>query len=174
MPQFGHCGNGVGPSYRIANLAFQCLHIKFYRSFPGMWSLSGQPSTGQDTEIRTWGKDTTYVSLPLYPISTSPICARLLPWIISMWCRSEDATIVMPHSSQLTLFIFRSGKVLPSPANCHLYISLSRCPQMNLGVHFMDLVLTRFVYSSTHSNIHINLIRVPCTQIGFLPAMRPS
>ena len=59
MPQFGHRGKEGDPSCRIATQALKFLYIKLSLSLPGVWALSGHPSTGHTTEGMTRRKDIT-------------------------------------------------------------------------------------------------------------------
>ena len=128
MPQFGHCGKEDGPSCRITTWAFQCLYIIIFRSLPGVLALARHPSTRNATELSTREKYTMYVSLTPPLVSIYQVCTRRLLWMISMWCRSEDAAIVMPHSPKLTLVHFQNQKLASSPIAHHFYAYLSSCP----------------------------------------------
>ena len=92
-----------------------------------------------------WGKDTTQVSLPPTPVSTSRVWDKLLPWVLSVWCQSEESDIITPHFLQLTLVRFRSQNVAPSPFTCLFYASLPRPPQMKPGVQVVALIFPMFV-----------------------------
>ena len=90
-----------------------------------------------------------------------------------MWFQSEDTTIYIPHSLQLTLVRFRYWEVAPSLVTRRLYASLPRCPQMKPGVQVIALLFPRFVYGPTLSNIRMSVISVLCNQMGFLLTMWP-
>ena len=66
-------------------------------------------------------------------VSTYQFWAKILPLVISMWCRSEDSTIVTPHLLQLSLVQFRSQKMVSSPIACRFYVSLPCCTKLIRG-----------------------------------------
>ena len=171
MPQFGHCGNEYGPSCRIITWSFQCLYIFVFHSLPGVLALARHPSTRNATELSTRVKYTMYVYLPPPSVSIYQVCTRRLLWMISMWCRSEDAAIVMPHSPKLTLVHLHYQKLASLPIAHHFYAYFSSCPHMRTGVHVMDLVFPRLIYSPIRSSIRTSFVSAPCTQMGFLPAI---
>ena len=173
MPHFEHCGKGRGPSCRIYTWDFQWLYINFSHSLPNLWDLIGYTSTENATEVRTWGKDITYVSLYPILVSTSQVWANLLPWMLYVWCQSDHAAIVTPHLLQINLFRLRPQRLSPSPIEWRLCESLPSCLQMNPGVHAIALVFPGFMYIPTFSNVHTSVVSAPCTQMGFLPTMRP-
>ena len=89
-----------------------------------------------------------------------------IPWVRSMWWRSDDADIVIPYSLHIILVFFCSLNVDPSHVDLHLYGNTPCCPQINTGVHTIDLVLPRFVYSHTLSKVLTTTARVVFTH-GF-------
>ena len=69
--------------------------MKCSLSLHGLFALDRNISTGHANYFSTCGKDTLYVSCPPLPTSTSLICGRTIPCILSMWWR-EDAAITPP------------------------------------------------------------------------------
>ena len=84
MTQFGHCGNGDGPSYMISTWDLQFLYMKCYLSPTGVWDLVMHPYIRQDTELRTQRKYTMYISLLPTLVSPYQVWDKILPWVISM------------------------------------------------------------------------------------------
>ena len=173
IPQWSYRGIGVGPSCRIAIFAFQCRYIECSLILPGLCDLSGNPSTWHATDFNTHGKDTTYFSGPPPPPSAPRVRGMTITWALSMWWQSDNAVIVVLHSSQLTLVFFHYLKLAPSPYSLCFYVATSCSPHTNHGVHTIALVLPRLVCSPTLSNILTTAISVVCTQIGLRPDMRP-
>ena len=79
-----------------------------------------------------------------------------------------------PYYLQLTLVLFRSQNVTPSPVALFLYADVPCWPQMNPGVHTIYLVLPRFVCSPTLSDTLNITVSFVCTQMGLRPALQPS
>ena len=72
IPQWLHRERGSGPSFRILILAFQCRLMRFSLNLTELCALARHPSTRHANDFNTSGKDTTYVSSPLPPMSTPP------------------------------------------------------------------------------------------------------
>ena len=77
------------------------------------------------------------MSIPLF-------YGRTMPCDLYIWWQMEESAIVPPHSAQLSMFLFLSLKLSPSPVTLLLYTSVPCWTQMNPGVHTIALVLTRF------------------------------
>ena len=90
---------------------------------------------------------TPYRPPVLLPQSPSPSTVAIL------YYRREEAVIVSPRSEQCTLVLFISRKIGPSPVAYRLYTLAPCCSQMNPGVHITALVLFRFVFKPTLSNM---------------------
>ena len=166
IPQRSHLCSGSGPSCSIATSNFQCRYMNCSLRLPGLFSLSGNPSTGHITDFSTCGKDTLYVSSAPTLTSTPLCCGRNIPCVLYMWWWREDSAIALPYSSQLILVLLFYPKVSPSPIALLLYENVSCWPQINPRVHTIALVLPRFVWRSTLLNILTISVRVVCTNFA--------
>ena len=145
----------------------KCLQI-----LPRLCELAGHPSTRHATNIRTHGNDTTYVYHPS-PLNSTPwVCVMNFPWVLSMWCWSDYAIIITPHYSQLTLVLFLSLNVSPSPIAHHLYVASPCCTQIYPGVNTIAFFLSMFLCRPNISNMRMSTVSIFCTHMGFLPAIR--
>ena len=143
IPHWLHCRIGVGCSFIIAVLDFQCMYMKCSLSLNGLCALSVHPYTGYTTDFNTCDNDTTYVSVTTPPTSTPRVCVMNNPLDLSVWWRSENAATVSPHSSQIALFIYLYLNVPPSTSAFCRYAASPCCPQMNPGVQTIILCLSR-------------------------------
>ena len=173
IPQWSHCGRGVGISCRISIFAFQLRYIKCSLSLPELYVLAGHPSIGHATDFNNRGKETMYVSGPPPTTSTPKVCGMNILWTRSMWWRSDNTDIVTPHSLKLTLVFFCYLNVIPYLFSLHLYSTTPCCPYMNPGVNAIYSVLPRFVCSTTLSNILTTTVSVVCNQMGVWPDIQP-
>ena len=112
--KLGHRGSGVSTSWIISTLDFHCLCMKCLRSLTGLCALAGIPSTGHATYVITRGNDTTYVSNPPPPTSTPWVCVMNFLWVLSMWGRSDDHTIISTFYS----IFFHSGSHIWCTCTC--------------------------------------------------------
>ena len=117
---------------------------------------------------------TPYISHPPPLTSTPPVCVRISPWVLSIWCQIDYYAIVAPQTSQLTLVILLSLNVSPYSVALYFYTASTCYPHINPGVHTITFVFPRFVCILTLSNLCTSNVKVFCTHMGFMPAMRPS
>ena len=110
-----HIGSGSGPSCKISTFDFQCQHMKWSLSLPGLFYLARHTSTGHSTGFKIRGKDTTYVSEPPPPASNPLLCGRTIQCDLSMWWLRDYYAIVSPYSTQLNQVLFLYPKVPTSP-----------------------------------------------------------
>ena len=158
--QWLHRGRGKGPYCRIVFFSFQCGYIKFSLIIPGFCSLSVHPSTRHSPYFNTYGNYTTYVSVPPPPTSTSQVCGMSVLWVCSIWCRSNDASIIVRNSSQLTLVLFHPLNMDPSHVSLRLYSATPCFPHVNPGVHIIALFLPIIVFITTLSDIMATSVSV--------------
>ena len=170
IPKWSHLGSGSGLSCRIYTFDCQCWYMKCSLI---LFDLSGYLSTGHAASFSTHGKDTLYVSGPPTPASNPLLFDRTIPRVLSMWWKREDAIISPLNSSQLTLVLFRSPKVTPSPLALLLYVNIPRFPQRNPCVNTIDLVLPIFFWSPTLLNILTIASRFFFTHMVLFPAICP-
>ena len=105
----------------------------------------------------------------IYPM----LCVRTIPCDLTIWQQREDADIAPLNYTKLTLVLFCSLKVAPSPVATLLYAASPCWPQMNPRANTIDLFLSRFVWNLNLLNILNMAVRVVCNQIGFCPAIWP-
>ena len=165
IPHWLHCRSGVGLSCRIAIFYFQYLYIKCFLSLPGLYALDRHPSTGHATYFKTRVKYSIYFSGPPPPRSTPRVCVMIIPWYLYMWWRSGGAAIVAPYSSQLTIVLFRSLNVPPSPISLRLYAASPWCPHMNPLVQTTAFIFSIFFCNPNILNIRTTAISAVCTKL---------
>ena len=114
--------------------------MKSLYSLPGLCALYQHQYTSRDSNVRTRGNDTIYFFSPP-PLTLTPrVCVITFPCVLSMWCRSDSATIIAPHYSQLTRFLFLSLNMDTSPSS-HCFYAASTCyPQINTEVYTITFV----------------------------------
>ena len=106
IPQWLHRERGSGPSFRILILAFQCRIMGFSLNLTELCALARHPSTRHANDFNTSGKDTTYVSSPLPPMSTPLVCGMNILWDCYMWWRINNSAIFILQYLKITLFLF--------------------------------------------------------------------
>ena len=148
--------------------------MKFYLSLPGLFPITGHPSTGHAINFSTRVKKTTYFSIPPPPTSTPRICFRTIPCGHSILWHSDDCDIAPLHSLQPTLFLFRSQNVSLSPIALLLYAADPNFPQMKPGLNTIALVLPNLFCSPTLSKILTTAVSVAWTYMGLRPTMWQS
>ena len=96
-----HLVSGSGPYCRTSTFDFQYQYMDCYLIPPGLFALSGNPSTGHKTDFSTRGKYTLYVSVPPSPTSTPLFYGKTIPCVLSICWRREDASTTPPPPPEL-------------------------------------------------------------------------
>ena len=112
------------------------------------------------------------VALPLLP--PPPVAAsvhvqsfsRAFPCCDMRWESREPAAISFPQSPQLTLSLFLSLNIRPSPVTGRPYASYDRLPAAVKGLHVMLTVFPVFVLSPTLSNSPTSCVNAHCSHWG--------
>ena len=171
---WSHRGNSSGTSCMMSTFNFKCPYMKCSPSIHGVFSLSGNLSTGNSTNFIIRRNYNIYISSPPPPTSTPLTWGSTISCELSIWCRREEAVIVPPQSLQLTLVLLLYQKVGPYPVALRLHSSTTCWTQMNPGVHIIALVFLRFVCTPTLSKILTMAANTVCTHIGLCPTICPS
>ena len=141
---------------------------------PAMWDIIRHSDTGQSTNFRIMGKETTDVVGPTPPTSNSYVCEGVTPCDCSMCCLSDEAATYALHSEQNNLVRFLYLNFPPSPVAIRVCDSSSIWPNMKPGVKLFAFVFSKFVSIPTLQNMYTVTDSVSFNQFGNLYAISPT
>ena len=90
------------------------------------------------------------------------------------WESSDPAAISLPQSPHVTLSLFLSLGVGPSPVMMCPYVSSDLCPSVLHVLQVMLTVLLQLVFSPTLSNNPTSYVKAHCSHWGSDDASMPS